>query len=70
MLWEYVLTEELSVFIRSPFRNRKYVSTDLSLSPGVHATLTLPEQLAGSREVRETAKAGGRGGSGEIVFRN
>ena len=63
MLWEYVLIEELSVFIRSPFRKRKYVSTDLSLSPGVHAILTLPEQLAGSREVRETFKAGGRGGS-------
>ena len=63
MLWEYVLIEELSVSIRSPFRNRKYVSTDLSLSPGVHAILTLPEQLAGSREVRETVKVGGRGGA-------
>ena len=63
MLWEYAFIEEMSVFIRSPFRNRKYVSTDLSLSPGVHAILTLPKQLAGLSEVRETVNTGGRGGA-------
>ena len=40
------------------------MSIALSLAPGVHATLTLAEQEAALREVRETLTAeGGEGGA-------
>ena len=45
------------------------MSIALSLAPGVHATLTLAEQEAALREVRETLTAeGGEGGAGDILI--
>ena len=45
------------------------MSIALSLAPGVHATLTLAEQEAALREVRETPTAeGGEGGANHTVM--
>ena len=51
---------EPKLAIRTPFRDRKYISMSLSLAPGVHASCTAPEQVGELKSVvRETGGEGG-----------
>ena len=55
---------EPKLAIRTPFRDRKYISISLSLAPGVHASCTAPEQVEELKSaVRETGGEGGAKGS-------
>ena len=57
---------EPKLAIRTPFRDRKYISMSLSLAPGVHASCTAPEQVGEFKSaVRE---AGGEGGARNILY--